>query len=139
MSEIHKGGCLCGTHRYRVTGEPMRVSVCHCRFCQRRTGGACGVGVFFAEENIEINGADLGVYEHTSDESNRKVRLHFCRRCGTTIAAKLERFPEGWVIFGGTLDDPNWLKIERIIWTRSAQRWMVFPENIPRFEKSALG
>jgi hypothetical protein len=37
----------------------------------------------------------------------------------------------------GTLDDPNWVKLDRHIWTRSAQHWMVYPENMNRFEKSA--
>jgi hypothetical protein len=138
MSETHEGGCLCGAHRYRVKGEPMRVSVCHCTFCQRRTGSACAVGVFFPEENVELTAEEFAVYEHTSDESNLKIRLHFCRYCGTTVYAKLERFPDGRVIFGGTFDDPNWFKIERHIWTRSAQHWMVLPENIPSFQKSAV-
>jgi hypothetical protein len=117
----------------------MRVSVCHCTFCQRRTGSVCGIAVFFNEEKVEIKGDDFATYEHVSDESAMKLRLQFCRRCGTTFSAKLERFPDGRVIFGGTFDDPNWFKIERHIWTRSAQHWMVFQENIPCFEKSSLG
>jgi hypothetical protein len=138
MVEAHEGGCLCGTHRYRAQGDPARVSVCHCTFCQRRTGSACAIAVSFAEEDVEITGNDLGVYEHISDESHLKIWLHFCRRCGTTVSAKLERFPAGRVIFGGTFDDPNWINIERHIWTRSAPHWFNFPENVPCFEKSAL-
>jgi len=138
MSEVREGGCLCGAIRYRVMGVPMRISVCHCTFCQRRTGSACGIGVFFPEESVELTSDGLATYEHTSDESNLKIRLHFCQRCGTTVAATLERFPGGRVIFGGTFDDPNWFKIERHIWTRSAQSWMVLPENVQCFEKSAF-
>jgi len=37
MSEIHEGGCLCGSVRYRTTGDPVAATVCHCKFCQRRT------------------------------------------------------------------------------------------------------
>jgi len=63
MSEIHEGGCLCGTHRYRVKGDPMRVLVCHCRFCQRRTGAACGIGVlvdlYFDDEKVAFHTIDL--------------------------------------------------------------------------------
>ena len=40
MAEIREGGCLCGTVRYRVKGNPVRASVCHCTFCKRRTGSA---------------------------------------------------------------------------------------------------
>jgi len=35
----------------------------------------------------------------------------------------LEKFPELRIITGGTFDDPNWLKIDRHVWTRSAQDW----------------
>jgi hypothetical protein len=116
----------------------MRVSVCHSTFSQRRTGSACGIGVFFAEENVELTGDHLAIYEHTSDESSLKIRVYFCPHCGTTVLAKLERFLGGRVIFGGTFDDSSWFKIERHIWTRSAQSWMSFSEDVPRFEKSVI-
>lgn len=48
MAEIREGGCLCGTVRYRVKGNPVRASVCHCTFCKRRTGSALGMLVLFS-------------------------------------------------------------------------------------------
>jgi hypothetical protein len=41
------------------------------------------------------------------------------------------------LIMVGTFDDPNWVKLDRHIWTRSAQQWMVYPQNMNRFEKTA--
>jgi hypothetical protein len=38
----------------------------------------------------------------------------------------------------GTFDDSNRFKIERHIWTRAAQSWMSFSEDVPRFEKSVI-
>ncbi len=135
MSEIYEGGCVCGAIRYRVTGNPMRASVCHCTFCQRRTGSAFAILAVFKEGQLELTGDTLTEFEHRSDESNLWLRLEFCNRCGTTVAVRLERFPGARGIFVGTFDDPNRIKIERHIWTRSAQRWVVFPENMERFEK----
>lgn len=139
MSEIHEGGCLCGTIRYRVTGNPLRVGACHCTFCQRRTGSAFSIHAFFEKQNVESTGGGLAIYEENSDESNLWLRLHFCSRCATTVMMTIERFPDLGIITGGTFDDPNWFKIDRHIWTRSAQHWMVFPENVARFEKGSHG
>ena len=36
--EIHQGGCACGENRYETTGNPERARVCHCRYCQLRSG-----------------------------------------------------------------------------------------------------
>ncbi|MFN2470768.1 MAG: aldehyde-activating protein, partial [Gaiellaceae bacterium] len=37
MSNRH-AACSCGQLRLTVEGEPVRVSICHCLACQRRTG-----------------------------------------------------------------------------------------------------
>jgi hypothetical protein len=92
----------------------------------------------FDGQNVEITGGPLTTYEHRSDENQRWIRLHFCPRCGTTVAVKLERFPGSYGISGGTFDDPSWLKFERHIWTRSALPWITYPAGIEQFEKAAL-
>ena len=51
----------------------------------------------------------------------------------------LEKFPELRIITGGTFDDQNWIRIDRHVWTRSAQDWVVFPQNVHCFEKSSGG
>ena len=75
MTEIREGGCLCDSVRYRVKGNPVRASVCHCTFCKRRMGSALGMFVLFDEENMEITAGPLTTYEHQSDESQRWIRM----------------------------------------------------------------
>ena len=36
------GGCQCGAIRFRVDGELGDASICHCRMCQKATGGFFG-------------------------------------------------------------------------------------------------
>ena len=118
MFEVHGGGCLCRTIRYCVRGNPLRVSACYCTFCQRRTGGALSIHAFFDEQNIELTGDMLSTYEQPSDESNLWLRLHFCKRCATTVMLSLQKFPGLRIVTGGSFDEPNWIEIDRHVWTR---------------------
>jgi hypothetical protein len=131
MSENHEGGCLCGAIRYRVRGQPDEAIVCHCTFCQRRTGAAFGIEIFFPAQNVEFVGLPPTVYEHQSDESGRWLRLEFCPRCGTTVGMSGEKRPHHRALMGGTFDDPNWFTIGRHIWTRSKVHWCELPASIP--------
>jgi hypothetical protein len=135
MSEFHEGGCVCGAVRYRVRGAPLRATVCHCTFCQRRTGSAFAIEPGFNEQDLEIFGGPLATYEHISDETGRWLRLEFCPRCHTNIGLTVQRAPRVHFISGGTFDDPNWFKPDRHIFTRSAQRWVMIPPDVAQFEK----
>lgn len=134
---IHEGGCLCRAVRYRVKDEPVRASVCHCRNCQRRTGSAFGIGAYFKDGDVEIEG-EVKSYEYRSDESGRSLRTQFCPVCGTTVTWTAEAFPGIRAVAGGTFDDPDWLKIDRHGWTRSRHKWFVFPPGVQIFDKGAL-
>jgi hypothetical protein len=134
MKDLHTGRCLCGDIQYTVRGLPLPrgAVVCHCKFCQRQTGAAFAIEVFFAEENVEFTGAKATIYEHRSDESGRWLRLEFCPRCGTRVGMTAERRPGQHAISGGTFDDPDWFAIDRHIWTKSRLRWMEIPAGVER-------
>ncbi|MFN0039960.1 MAG: GFA family protein [Burkholderiales bacterium] len=137
MDVIHEGGCLCGEVRYRARGEPLMAMICHCRFCQRRTGSAFAEAVFFPEDRVEFSRAPRSQYEHRSDESGRWMRLEFCPRCGTTMSWISERRPGVRAVAAGSLDAPESVTFNRHIWTRSAQPWMTFPASVECLEKGA--
>ena len=135
---IHEGGCLCGAVRYRVTGTPIRVSVCHCTFCQRRTGSAFGIGVYVKKEDFQLLKGELKSYEHRSDESGRWLRVEFCPNCGNPLTWTLEVMPEGRGVAAGSFDDKSWIKPVRHSWTRSKHPWVAIPHGVETFEKSSL-
>ena len=54
MADIHEGGCVCGAVRYKTSGLPKRVSACACIWCQKRTGSAFGLSVYFDESDVEF-------------------------------------------------------------------------------------
>ncbi len=133
MTEVHEGGCLCGSVRYRVVGEPMLAGVCHCKLCQRGTGSAFREVAYFEEVAVQISGA-LKAYEYRSDEIDRWIRTEFCPTCGTTVTWTAEYIPGARGIAQGTLDEPNWIKHQWHAWTRSAQHWIAFPANVELIE-----
>ncbi|HUU74322.1 MAG TPA: GFA family protein [Burkholderiales bacterium] len=137
MSDIHDGGCACGAVRYRVNGDPVVGTVCHCTFCQKRLASAFAVLALFKQEAIEVLQGELSEVEHRSDVSGRWLRMRFCRKCGTTISHTAELRPGMRAIAAGTFDDPNWFRIDRHIWTQSKLPWVVVPEGVEFFPQSA--
>jgi hypothetical protein len=139
---VHDGGCLCGDVRYRATGAPVRVTICHCTACQRITGSAYLVEPIFSRDQIAFSGKTASGYEHRSDSSLRRVTVRFCGRCGTSVCLELERFPEVIGLFGGTFDDPNWFSrtsdVCRHIFSRSAQEGAVLPAGVNIFREHAM-
>ena len=66
--------CSCGQLRLTVEGEPLRVSICHCLACQRRTGSAFGVQARFDSTHVRIEGRH-SEYVRSSDEGEAR---NFC-------------------------------------------------------------
>jgi hypothetical protein len=130
MADIHEGGCLCGSVRYRVEGKPVEAGVCHCTFCKRRTGSAFGISAYFREGAIKITRGQLKTYEYRSDESQTWLKMEFCPNCGTSVTWTAEWLPGGRALAGGTFDDPNWIEPAWHVWTRSALKWMPFPSGV---------
>ena len=76
--------CSCGQLTVKVSEPPVRVSVCHCLACQRRTGSVFGVQARFHRRAVEIRG-NSSVYMRTGD-SGKRVAFHFCPDCGAIVA-----------------------------------------------------
>ena len=91
------GGCQCGAVRFR--GESLgEASICHCRMCQKATGGLFG-------PYVGVDGLTWTRGERRRFQSSNKVWRGFCDACGTPLT---------WEHVGGlisvaigALDDPG--------------------------------
>lgn len=132
-----QGGCLCGKLRYQVGRQPSRVSICHCRFCQRATGSAYLVEPIFDAEIFKVIEGVPKVYTHVSGGSGKEVFIHFCDTCGTKLFLTFERFADVVGVYGGTFDDPNWFDLtpenSKQIFLGVAQRGTVIPPHVNTF------
>ena len=75
--------CTCNALSVVVEGEPIKVSACHCLACQRRTGSAFSVAVFFPRAAARQAGPS-----HTFiriGDSGQPVEFHFCSGCGSSV------------------------------------------------------
>ena len=99
----HAASCRCGQLRVAASGDPVRISVCHCLDCQKRSGSAFAAQVRFPAEHVEIEG-ESGEYLHPG--VNGVTRFHFCRACGTTVFYRHDFAPETIAISLGAFDDP---------------------------------
>jgi hypothetical protein len=75
--------CACGALRIEVSADPDAVVACHWGECQRRTGSVFGVGAYFKMEHVRAKGPSK-IYVRDGQEG-RKLRMHFCPTCGTTV------------------------------------------------------
>lgn len=139
MTVSHEGGCVCGAVRYRVKAQPQAGLVCHCAWCQRRTGSAFAFVAYFNEADVEFLRGRMTAYEHRSDETGRWLKIGFCPVCGTPVTHTTELRPGLRGISAGTLDDKDWFRVDRHIWSRSARPWVTIPEGVEVYEKGSAG
>ena len=92
MTITRKASCRCGQLTVICKGEPVRVSVCHCSNCQKRSGSAFAVQARFAPENVVIAGEER-VWEAVSDSGNTAT-FHFCPHCGSDAYYKAKPFSD---------------------------------------------
>ena len=100
-------------------GTPEIGAVCHCRYCQLRTGSAFGTLAYFKDENFKITAGKAKEYTFTS-ESGTQWETFFCDTCATTVFIKLE-VRQGLIgVTAGTLDPPTfWFELDREAFMRS--------------------
>ena len=56
---LNQGSCACGNVCHKTIGKQEQAGVCHCRYCQLRTGSAFGISVYFKSENVELLSGEL--------------------------------------------------------------------------------
>lgn len=101
MSDEMTGGCQCGRIRYAVTIDNDDAYLCHCRMCQRATGG-----VSIAFRNVPRAAVRWLTAEPDYYRSSPIAQRGFCAACGTPLTF---RFDEGENIdlTVGSFDDPS--------------------------------
>ena len=113
--------CSCGELSIRAAGDPVKISACHCKACQRRTGSAFSVAVFYDLANAVVTGPSQR-YVRPGD-SGKAVAFHFCPSCGSTVLWYPEFRPQWVGVAIGCFDDSS-LRPTQEVYEQDRRAWV---------------
>jgi len=123
---VAEGGCQCGAIRYAFYAPLEGAHVCHCRMCQRATGGLFaalaggkpadfawtrGAPSFFASSNL--------------------AKRAFCEKCGTPLSFRYRNPDARMFVTIGSLDHPERVQLEKQFGVESRLPWVEFCDDVP--------
>jgi len=130
MSEVKtpvaSGGCQCGKVRYALYVAPENSHVCHCRMCQRATGGLFAALAGAPKSAFAWTAGEPGVFE----SSNLATRA-YCRDCGTPLSFTYNLPEARFYVTIGSLDDPEGAPIVMQYGAESRISWVKFCNDVP--------
>jgi hypothetical protein len=119
------GGCQCGAVRFAVTAAPNRVSICHCRMCQKAAGAP-----FASFADIQNTDFTWTKGKPAAFRSSTIAERDFCAACGTPLSFRRIDGPR-IEIMTGAFDHPDRVIPTRQFGTESRLGWVVGIANLP--------
>lgn len=121
------GGCQCGAVRYAM--HVVRVEkphVCHCRMCQKATGGLFAALAGCSRASLEWTRGEPALFA-----SSNLAKRGFCRDCGTPLSFAYDT-PEARIyVTIGSMDDPELAGIEIQYGLEARVSWVSFCDDVP--------
>lgn len=132
MAEIVRTAtCRCGRLRAETIGEPVRISVCHCLDCQKRSGSAFAVQARWPDGQVTITG-ESRLWSVTG-KSGATGTFRFCPECGSTVTYVIDAMPGVTAIAVGAFADPDFPAPKFSVFESRMHRWTaVLGEDVER-------
>ncbi len=125
-----EAACSCGQLRLTAEGDPVRISMCHCLACQRRTGSAFGIQARFTADRVRVAGR-YADYVRISDWGEERT-FHFCPDCGATIFYTTATAPDVVAVPVGAFADPSFSPPTVSVYESRRHPWLSVPDAIER-------
>jgi hypothetical protein len=115
--------CRCGQLRVTVTGDPVRVSVCHCLNCKKRSGSAFAVQARWPAAQVTVEGSWKS-FVKVADSGN-PATYHFCPDCGSDVYYANDGKFEGLIAIPlGAFEDPYAFAPTFSVWEERKHDWV---------------
>jgi hypothetical protein len=119
------GGCQCGAIRFALSAPPRKVSICHCRMCQKASGAP-----FASFADIENSDFSWTRGKPAAFRSSSIAERDFCANCGTLLSFRRIGGPR-IEIMTGAFDRPDRVVPTRQFGSESRLGWVVAIANLP--------
>lgn len=110
----------------------MRVSMCHCLACQKRTGSTFGVQARFPRERARIEG-ESSRYVRIADSGN-SLTFHFCPECGATVYYRVDDIADIIAVPVGAFADPAFPAPKFSVYESRKHSWSGVPSDAEHFD-----
>lgn len=121
--------CSCGQLRLTCEGEPVRISICHCLECQKRTGSVFATQARFAREHVRIEGRSAE-WSRRGD-SGQQATFHFCTVCGSTVYWDMSGAPDFVAVAVGAFADPGFPPPRVSVYEERQHPWAFAAGQLP--------
>jgi hypothetical protein len=119
--------------RYRVAGEPVASTLCHCRSCRRASGGTNVAWAVFEKSAFEWLAGGSIAYS-----SSPGIEWLHCGECGSLVGYTRASRPDHMDITTGTLDEPDRFPPTVEIWLEHKIAWETLDPELPKHQQSSL-
>lgn len=124
--------CSCGQLRVTCEGDPVRVSICHCLACQRRTGSPFGQQARWHRDQVTIEG-NATTYVRVGD-SGGTITYRFCPTCGATVYYEIDAMPGMLAVPVGAFADPGFPPPVFSVYEARKHAWVTVPADIEHMD-----
>jgi len=124
--------CSCGQLQLTAEEDPIRISLCHCLACQRRTGSAFGIQARFTSDRVQIVG-HYSDYVRISDEGEERT-FHFCPDCGATVFYTLSTQPDVVAVPIGAFAEPTFPPPTVSVYESRRHSWVAVPAAMEHYD-----
>jgi hypothetical protein len=131
--QIVEGGCLCSAIRFRISGEPVSSSICHCATCRRASAAPTVAWLSFDRGRVDM----LSGHPRTYRSSQGVVR-QFCGTCGSQISYESAESPSTIDITTASLDNPNLFAPTMEVWLEHRVSWQAADPSRTQYPRGTL-